>query len=328
MNTTQEKKIGMKIRKSKTSLNSYNIKHPLNESRIKVSLIAITPTMAKNLLDTNHNENRDIKVRVVNDYADQMKKGLWREISGESLKISETTKLIDGQHRLNAIIQSNVTVTMLVIENIPEESMAAIDDGAKRTLSDSLKIRGLINPSFNQKMVASAIIALDVLRNSAKNNLPLNVARRTRNSSIVSTLEFSKKIPDLYEVMNEFNESFNLKNIKKIIPIGTSAIPLYYIFSKIDKEFTDNFFSTIETGIPNDGLGINSPSFIAYNTILNYKMKKLNLRLTDYYELFIWAMEKSKTNTKSKQVYRRKGFLITNDYLNSNKVINLLNKLN
>ena len=327
-NTLKKPIIGTKVRKSKTSLSSSNIKHPLNDSRIKVSLVAITPSIAYELLETNHCENRVIKKRVVEDYAEQMKNGLWKELSGESLKISSTQKLIDGQHRLSAIIKSKQTITMLVIENIPEESMPAIDDGAKRTLADSLTIRGLIDESFNQKMVSSCIIALDVLRSAQKNNLNLNVARRSRNGSIVSTLEFTKKIPDLYEVMNDFNKEFDLRKIRKTMPIGTSAIPIFYLFSKIDKEFASLFFKTIETGIPQDNLGVNSPSFIAYNTIINYKFKKINLRLTDYYELFIWAMEKTKTKVNVKRVYRKKDFLITDEYFNSDKVCELLKAMN
>jgi hypothetical protein len=329
-NKVKKNNVGHRVRKSQTSLSSANIKHPLIDKRIKVSLIEITPEMAVDILKTNHAENRNVKKRTVVDYADQMKKGLWRDISGEAVKISDTQKLIDGQHRLLAIIKSNIPIVMLVIENIPELSMSAIDDGAKRTLADSLKIHSIGDKKYNQKMVSSVIIALDVIRTAAKNNICLNDSRMRRNSSIVSTLEFSKTIPNLYETISDFTTKFNHKKINKIIPVGTASLPIFYLFNQIDQDFTYDFFKTMETGIPCDGLDTSSPSFLAYNAIINYKMKKINLRLTDYYEIFIWAMEKSKSKVPStaKKVYRKKNFLITNPYYNSYKVLDIIKSLN
>ena len=60
--------------------------------------------LALELLKAN-STNRELRNHVVEGYVDQMKKGQWREDTGETIKISKTGRLLDGQHRLNAIVK-------------------------------------------------------------------------------------------------------------------------------------------------------------------------------------------------------------------------------
>lgn len=320
---------GHSSRKTVQRKNSTILQHPSNKNKndLKVSWVEITPKIAEKMLESNYSQNRKIKKKTVDSYSDQLKNGLWKDDSAESIKISSTKKLIDGQHRLSAIIQSGVTAVMLVVENITEDAISAIDDGSKRTLSDSILISGIENKKFNQKIIANTIISLDVLKTACSLNRKISVIKKNRRSSITATLEFAKKITNLYDVVSEFMTEYNANSIKRIIPLGSSAIPLYYVFSQVDKEFTNIFFKTIETGIPQDNLGINSPSFIVYNAIIGYKFRSVYITLGDYFEMFTWAMTKTKMNAKVKSVYRKKSFLISDKYENSEKVINLLNSI-
>jgi hypothetical protein len=314
----------------KTSSNKNNsavLSHPSKNAELKVSWVNITPELATELLEKNYTQNRKIKPKVVDNYTEQLNLGLWKESSAESIKISSSGMLIDGQHRLSAVVQSGVTVAMLVVENIPDDAISAIDDGSKRTLSDSILISGLENKNFNQKIIAATIIGLEVIQKSFIQDRRIKSIKKNRNSSVTSTLEFAKRLTNLYNIVDDFMINFNTNSIKKFIPLGASSIPIYYVFSQVDKEFTDNFFKTIQTGIPHDELGANSPSFIVYNAIIGYKLRGIPLSLGDYFEMFVWAMNKTKMNSKVKSVYRKKDFLISDNYANSDKVAALLREI-
>ena len=57
-------------------------------------------------------------------------------ITHQAIAFSESGRLLDGQHRLHAIVLANKPVTMLVAKNLNENTFSAIDCGVKRTIGD------------------------------------------------------------------------------------------------------------------------------------------------------------------------------------------------
>lgn len=100
----------------------------------------ITPTVAEKYLAKN-THNRTIRQHRVDAYADDMTAGNW-QWNGEAIKFAENGTLLDGQHRLLAIVQSGVPVKMMVVRGLPNSTQHTMDTGAKRTFSDVLKLRG------------------------------------------------------------------------------------------------------------------------------------------------------------------------------------------
>jgi hypothetical protein len=76
--------------------------------RLTISLEMITPDMAADLLAVNVS-NRNVRQRRVDQYARDMQVGRWQP-TGEPITISDTGKLLNGQHRLMAVVQAGVTV--------------------------------------------------------------------------------------------------------------------------------------------------------------------------------------------------------------------------
>lgn len=108
-----------------------------------VSTETITPDDARRYLGFN-THNRNLRARVVSGYARDMKSGNWRW-NGETIKIATDGTLLDGQHRLAAIVEAETAVDMLVIRGLPNLAQETMDAGAKRTLGDVLKLRGEAN---------------------------------------------------------------------------------------------------------------------------------------------------------------------------------------
>lgn len=121
------------------------------------STITITPELAQEYLKRNIDRNRPIRKTVVHDYAEQMRRGEWK-ITPQGISFDVKGRLIDGQHRLMAIVESGCKVPMYVTTDVPEDRMMMIDCGAKRSMSDILSIANpKLSKLYNRQMVAAAI---------------------------------------------------------------------------------------------------------------------------------------------------------------------------
>lgn len=103
----------------------------------------ITPHIAKDYLGHN-THNRNVRKHHVSSLAEDMKRGNW-QIGVGSIKFSADGTLLDGQHTLLAVIESNSTVDMVVVRNMPTEAQMSMDTGARRTFADTLKLAGIPN---------------------------------------------------------------------------------------------------------------------------------------------------------------------------------------
>ena len=121
-----------------------------------VEILDVTPEMAESWLSRNAN-NRNLRGQVIASYARDMAAGSW-VLNGETVKISTAGQLLDGQHRLNAVVESRTTVPMIVVREIPAGVMPTVDAGAKRTYADALKIRGEDNTSVLAAVTRRAVL--------------------------------------------------------------------------------------------------------------------------------------------------------------------------
>ena len=101
--------------------------------------ILVTPALAKDYLQANI-MNRQLRGNIVLDYATQMQKGLWKSDTGECIKISKEGVILDGQHRLNAVIKANIPVYFHVAIGLDESVFDVIDTGKLRSSSDIFTI--------------------------------------------------------------------------------------------------------------------------------------------------------------------------------------------
>jgi hypothetical protein len=103
---------------------------------MQVLIESVTPEIAKRYL-ANNQLNRSLRKLLVNQYANDMKNGTWR-LTHQGLAFSASGQLLDGQHRLAAIVQSGVTVQMLVTRGVEMDTQLVMDDHARRSAGDAL----------------------------------------------------------------------------------------------------------------------------------------------------------------------------------------------
>jgi hypothetical protein len=127
-------------------------------SQPTVRIAEVTPAMASSLLKSNIG-NRTVRKNRVSNYATQMRRGQW-QLTGDPIRISRNGRLLDGQHRLHAIIEADIPVQTLIIEGLEDEVFSVIDSGLGRTPADALTFAG-IGSASHISPVARILIGIE-----------------------------------------------------------------------------------------------------------------------------------------------------------------------
>jgi len=114
------------------------LEREMTQSEWTYSIEQIDPLRASLLLQNNHG-NRPLKKTVVSKYAATMISENW-VTSPEPICLSPEGRLLNGQHRLNAVISSGVTVEFLVIRNVSPTVFKVLDRGVTRTVADAIGV--------------------------------------------------------------------------------------------------------------------------------------------------------------------------------------------
>lgn len=129
----------------------------------------ITPAIAAKYLSSNAS-NRPLDTRWVSMLSNAMLRNEWA-INGETLKFAQDGSLLDGQHRLHAIIRSGKPQEMMVIRSIAKSTFDTLDQGKKRTASDILALSG----ERNTTQLAAACRYILCIQNGGNFNSFTNV---------------------------------------------------------------------------------------------------------------------------------------------------------
>ena len=216
---------------------------------IRSSVMDITPELARAWLELNTGNYRIISKQVVKNYARAMAAGEWK-LNAEAVKFDDGLdnggNLIDGQHRLCAVIESGVTIRSLVVWGVPVESADTLDNGKRRTTADTLRHQG----KDHAALVAAAIIFLW----QHEHGIPLGTTGLQYRPIRSEILQYAEMHPDL-------NRYVPLGRQAALMVGGTTSlfVALYYILSQISEDDAIVFFERIHDGAllkPDDGISM------------------------------------------------------------------------
>jgi hypothetical protein len=201
------------------------------EERSAIELIA--PIEASRLLDAN-NHNRNLQQSLVDNLASRMTGGEWA-MNGATIKVAVDGTLLDGQHRLAAVVASGIPLETVVVRGLPMGAQETLDIGRGRRLADVLAIEG----HDDAHALAAAINVLHRYRTGQR----LDGARNAAPSA-QQALTLIDEAPELREGVRV------ARRVTKQIrgPLGVFA-GLHAVFRAIDSEANDKFFAQLETGL-------------------------------------------------------------------------------
>jgi len=198
---------------------------------IHTSIERITPAQAERYLERNDN-NRTMRPIHVAKLADDISSGRWH-VNGSSIVFNGDGTLLDGQHRLAAIVQAGVPIDMVVVRGVSKAAMPTIDANISRKASDVAKLRGYSNVS---QLIGTARLLV-----SAKTG----VVREGEKISTGGLMDFLRKHPHL-----EDSVAASFKN-SKTVPVASVAAWHYiafYIGGFHDE--VNAAMKVLDTGIP------------------------------------------------------------------------------
>ena len=105
-----------------------------------IRYVDVSPAIAQALLDRN-TRNRKKSATDVDDWSGEMGAGRWR-ITHQGIALARDGVILDGQHRLQGIVDSGVTVRMPIAVGLDPEVFTVIDTGRKRSAGDALGMVG------------------------------------------------------------------------------------------------------------------------------------------------------------------------------------------
>ena len=101
-----------------------------------VKMVTVTPQMAQDLLGTQGGRNRNLDPNLVRKFVDDILEDRWGATS--LLQVDAAGCLVDGQHRLQAVVKAARPVRFALATGVPPESFRSIDQGKPRSAAHPL----------------------------------------------------------------------------------------------------------------------------------------------------------------------------------------------
>src|SRR5947208_14577232 len=119
-----------------------------------------------------------------------MRRGEWR-VTHQGIAFDTEGALVDGQHRLAAVVEAEVPVELTVFTEVPDGAFDVLDTGKRRNAADVLAIEG----ENSAVMLAAMVRTVWLYENRPDLNWSGGAAAVT-NHQIVQTLDQHSKLRD------------------------------------------------------------------------------------------------------------------------------------
>jgi len=206
-------------------------KTTIPDSNIESQWVLVTPELAKYYLESNV-KNRSVRDRHVVKMISDMTNKRWEE-THMGIGFDENGVLVDGQHRLYAIIQSNTPQWILITTGLSENARSVIDIGAKRKAADFL-------PGAYRDMRSSAIRYLLALHK--RNGESFTAQQLAYDTQQITNAEIQEAWFNFYDDFERMGAVAN--EASKNVAFGPSSlIVASIVYPKRQEEFLDGIYT-------------------------------------------------------------------------------------
>jgi hypothetical protein len=237
---------------------------------MKTQILLITPQLAAEFLKRNLN-NRKLRDRHVKKLAKEMSNGKW-VLNGEPIQFNNKGELINGQHRLHAIVLSNVSVYILVVSGIEDENaFATIDQNSlSRGAHTVLQMKG-VNYAPIMVSISKKLIHWKNTHDKFNFSFNNNAYKEVSSSDVVDFYEENET--DILFVFEAIRDA----RLIKTCGARSALMAALYICYKANPKTAPRFISMLKSGI---GLQDQSPVLLLREK-LTYSVPKEGGRLWD-----------------------------------------------
>lgn len=194
--------------------------------------IVVTVKMAQEWLETLNTHNRPVVASNVLKLVRELRNDYWM-VNGETIKFDWNGVLLDGQHRLMAIVESGCPAECLVVYGLDPECFPTLDAGTRRTAGHHVAMLG----KSHYNTLGTAITHL----------------RRYERGDLVSTTAADRVVsgPEVVETLARYpdlEQSVDWgRSVGKMLSPSLATF-FHYVFSRQDAALADAFFEGLANG--------------------------------------------------------------------------------
>lgn len=219
--------------------------------------VLVVPGVAAELLRRNP-DNRNISAVKAEHYARDMAAGRWAE-NGETVIVSQSGELNDGQHRMQAVIDSNSVIPFLFVFGVPRETRITVDQGAARGAGDYLSMLG-IQYARNAGVATKFIIAFE--RSGGKS---ISARGSVTNAEVVARVRADGEIIKSAAFAHHSYQSYRSLFSHSVMTA------CHYILAEIDASDANDYLTQIALG---ENIKRGDPAFAVRQAFLSDKRER------------------------------------------------------
>jgi len=201
---------------------------PLTTLGIKVFVALITPEIAR-VIWQHKNINRGLHLSQIRRLERALTQQRW-QLNGEPLIFDADGRLVEGQHRIKAVIDTDVSIITLVVHGIDWERFSSMGLGSKRSVGDILGIRGV----KNSRHIAAALRWVYRYEHDLMSNPHPNIT--------------DDELADTFPAHAALAESFAFGTRAQGLAAPGMVTAFHYLCTKLDRATANDFFWKFGTG--------------------------------------------------------------------------------
>ena len=199
-----------------------------NKVLMRASFEFLDRVTAQDILSRPYGNQRVRNEAHVDRIVEAMNAGEFIDAVINPIFISNTNKLLDGQHRLVALTHTNKTIPFFVVRGLPEETFVYIDQNKTRTIKDTMKTGGVRNA---KGVATTAKLIYQIME--GKSRIP-------RNELL---LRMAEDYPDLEDSVAKAGSMAEATRITTSV-----GATLHFLYSRWWPEKCDSFFNSLQYG--------------------------------------------------------------------------------
>ena len=207
----------------------------------------ISPAKAKQWLGNGANGNRRVSRQRVLQYQMEILSGSW-DLNGAAIVFDSNGGLLDGQHRLRAVVKADKSIKSVVVRGVPPRGRGTLDTGKARNVPDLIHMHGA--STKNTSVVSAAILLYHHWHLGNFDRLHEMMSYKAPPHVIFETYQKNKDIHDA--------AGGSMQGTKVWIGVCPPSVAVFchYVFWKQNKTKADAFIAQFRDGV---GLTQESP---------------------------------------------------------------------
>lgn len=227
---------------------------PMKNPEPRMEIIHCDKEFAQGLLDTN-TRNRPLNKANLDYFCDALRKGRF-QLTHQGIALDWNGDLIDGQHRLTAILITGIEVDLMVMYDLPPETYSKVDCGRIRNGADTLAYMG--HDGGND--LAAALRLIDNYYNNTEARWRSYTARKT-NDDMTELAPAYPGMSDLIPIARRMRKACG-------VSISAATVTLYLTR---DHSAAEAWIEGVVTGA---NLSVGDPRLAYRNTFQNARIGK------------------------------------------------------